>query len=43
MQNYMRKYKQTDRKLVFKKETKKSIASMSDDRLQYLLELMNTF
>jgi len=29
----MRKYKQTDGKVVFKKEAKKSIASMSDDRL----------
>ena len=29
----MRKYKQTDLKVVFKKEAKKSIASMSDDRL----------
>jgi hypothetical protein len=43
MQNYTRKYKKTDRKLVFKKEANKSIANISDDRLQYLLELMNTF
>lgn len=39
----MRKHKQTDRKQVFKKEAKKSIASMFDERLQYLLELTNAF
>jgi hypothetical protein len=43
----MGKYKQTDRNLVFTKEemdeTKRGIVSISEDRLQYLLQLMNTF